>query len=147
MFIDKRRADREAVELPAKLLLCAAEGDAAVLCGPLAAQVVDLSRYGARLMLEQVRVDELHLFYTPRDDRSCALFFELERSDSEEPLRIPVWPVWFNRLLTEEGNFFQLGVEFMLPPGDLLLKELLGMARERSGGGGWKEKLKSCLSV
>lgn len=131
MFIDKRREERFGAEL-AVVLVLRRRGEEGIICGPLAADIVDIAKYGARLFMDRIRVDAFHLFYTPRDQATCALFLEATPA-SVESFSVPVWPIWFDRLLFEEAKPFQMGVEFLLHPHDDQVEKLLKMARKPQG--------------
>lgn len=131
MFIDKRREDRFGAELAIAMVLRRRE-DGGAICGPLAADIVDISKYGARLFMESIRLDAFHLFYTPRDQETSALFLE-GTSASAEAFSVPVWPIWFDRLLLEDAKPFQMGVEFLLHPHDDQVEKLLRLARRPQG--------------
>ena len=145
MYIDKRREDRFPTELPVSLVLRIRE-DGVLLCDPFSAFVVDLSGYGVRLVMEHVRFETFHLFYTPRDKTSCSLFLQAERPEAE-PLDLPVWPVWFNRAWWGELKPFQMGVEFLLHPHDEQLGLLKKLLKEHRGGGGLKDNFSPCAMV
>lgn len=131
MFIDKRREDRFGAELAVAMVLRGRE-TGEVICGPLAGDIVDISKYGARLFMEQIRVDAFHLFYTPRDQATCALFLE-GTIPGADFFSVPVWPIWFDRIILEEAKPFHMGVEFLLHPHDDQVEKLLGIARKNSG--------------
>lgn len=130
MFIDKRREDRFGAELSVAMVL-RRRGEDGILCEPLSAEIVDISKYGARLFMDHVRVDVFHLFYTPRDQANCALFLETTSAGSET-FSVPVWPTWFDRLLLDnDAKPFQMGVEFLLHPHDEQVDKLLKLARKQ----------------
>lgn len=131
MFIDNRREDRFSAELAVALVL-RRRGEGGDICNPLPAEIVDISKYGARLFMDRIRVDAFHLFYTPRDQANCAIFLEGTPA-SAESFSVPVWPVWFDRLLLEEARPFQMGVEFLLHPHDDQVETLLRLARKQQG--------------
>lgn len=132
MFIDKRREDRFGAELAVGLVLRRrVEGEA--ICCPLAADIVDISKYGARLHMERIRMDVFHLFYTPRDQADSALFLEGTEA-SAEVFAVPVWPIWFDRIQIEEAKAYQMGVEFLLHPHDDQVERLLRLARKEPAG-------------
>ena len=131
MFIDKRREERFGAELAVTLVL-RRRGEDGIVCGPLAADIVDIAKYGARLLMERIRVDAFHLFYTPRDQDNCALFLEGTPA-SAASFSVPVWPIWFDRLLLEDEKPFQMGVEFLLHPHADQVEKLLVLARKQQG--------------
>ncbi len=131
MFIEKRREDRFSAEFSVSMVL-RGKGEGEILCGPLSAEIVDISKYGARLFLESIRVEACHLFYTPRDQADCSLFMDGSSLEAE-PFSVPVWPIWFDRLLLENARPFQMGVEFLLHPHDEQVGKLLKSAKKAHG--------------
>ncbi len=130
MFIDKRREDRFGADLSVAMVL-RRRGEDGIVCEPLAAEIVDISKYGARLFMDHIRVDVFHLFYTPRDQANCALFLEGVPALAES-FSVPVWPTWFDRLLLEDDvKPFQMGVEFLLHPHDEQVDKLLKLASKQ----------------
>ena len=116
MFIEKRREARVTGCLPVELVLRAKKSGASV-CDPLPALIVNLSSRGACLLLESIRIDTYHFFYTPRDKSTLTLFLIADKAGLTD-VAIPIWPVRFDRLLWEEAKPFEMGVEFLLPARD-----------------------------
>jgi hypothetical protein len=117
MFQQKRRAKREAADLPVQLVLYNSEDDV-ILSGPAPSFIYDISYYGAGLLLKKVFFPPHHLFYAPRDNETMVLCLE-KRDTPEGDLIVPVKPVCLR--LDDDGDaagLFRMGVEFMTDPED-----------------------------
>lgn len=139
---ERRRSTRIEGRLPVTLVL--RHGRLGhVIAGPAAGEVLDVSLYGAGLLLEQIRVENCHLFYSPQDNPSCVLHVEFVAAPNGETLSLPVRPVRFDRVLEEDASAkpFHLGVEFLLKPTEKAVRLLFSQVAEQAGGKGWWRKL------
>ncbi len=147
MYSEKRREDRDALEFTVTLRLRNRD-DEQPLCAPFTGIVANLSSYGSCVLLEKIREGSQHLFYTPRDNASCALFLEISSNGDEDDLSIPVWPVWFDRLLWEDAKPFQIGVEFLLHPHDEQIEKFKKLVKENPcKDGNMKDLFSQCRST
>ncbi len=136
-----RRAPRIAAELSVTVVPREAETNQ-VLGEPLMGRLNDISTYGARLTVPRIRSGQYHLFYGFNDDASRLITLEVIDPEEMEKLSIPMQPVWFDRLLDEPGQPFQLGCEFLVPPEHAAIVRLhaLLLARQKEEGG-WLKRL------
>jgi hypothetical protein len=115
--------------LNGSLFLCQAKGGER-LSRPVTCQVVDLSKRGAGLIIWQIIVDNLHLFFGPLESNQLILHLTIDQQATEAPpLNLAIRPLWFNRILFEEQQPFKMGIEFFEKIGEddfRRLKKLAG---------------------
>jgi len=116
-----------------------------IMAGPSYGALIDVSLCGAGLAVEQIRIDNCHLFYSPQDNSAQILHLEVSLSLEEggEVLSIPVRPVRFDRFLDEEAvaKPFHVGVEFLPGPGDEHVCRLYELVAEQNRRKGWWRRL------
>ena len=124
MKLDKRRAERIKTSLPVSVLLLH-EKTEAVLAGPVEGEVRNFSPMGLSLSLANIMIDNYHLFFACQDtpSRILKIGFTLPE-DPEVIIEIPARPVWYDRDKKSPGKRALLGVEFLLPPRDKVIKKL-----------------------
>jgi len=140
---ERRRSARIEGRVPVGLALRRGR-QGPLVAGPSPGEILDVSSYGAGLLVEQIRVDNCHLFYSPQDNPAYILHLEFVPAPDEEPLSIPVRPVRFDRFLEDEAAAckpFQIGVEFMLESNDEKVRLLYKLVAEQSGVKGWWRKI------
>jgi hypothetical protein len=138
---ENRRATRFNVSMAVTLILHDTK-NRAVLAGPLPGALVDISLYGARLSVSHIRTGNHHLFYACNDDPYKVIHLELLDRDEDDLLVIPAHPVWFDHVLSAPAKHFELGVEFLIPPEDLIIARLHAfLAIHPSLNSGWLKKL------
>ncbi len=136
----QRRAERFNKNLTVDLFL-RDDSNSSILAGPVPCFVNDLSSYGVGLILNQIHFNGHHLFYSADDNPNNQLYVE-RNIEEQEPLSIPVRPVWFNLDDKDTVHYFQLGVEFLAEPNDdriSNLKKAAAVNMEKEGG--WFGKL------
>ncbi len=139
MYSEKRREDRDASEFTVALHLRNRDDEKSI-CDSFSGVVANMSSYGSCILLGKIREGANHLFYTPRDNASCGLFLEIT-GEGDAMLAIPVWPVWFDRLLWEDAKPFQVGVEFLLHPHDENIEKFKKLVKENQSKNGELKKL------
>ncbi|RJX29860.1 MAG: hypothetical protein C4531_10035 [Desulfurivibrio sp.] len=113
MGMERRIFQRFPLELSGSLFLCQGENGER-LSRPVNCRVVALSRKGAGLIIRQIMVDSLHLFFGPLESKQLILYLAIEPANAAEPgLTLAVRPVWFNRILFEDQQPFKMGIEFL----------------------------------
>ena len=142
MTLDKRRAERIKTRLPVSVLLLH-EKTEAVLAGPVEGEARNFSPMGLSLSLANIMIDNYHLFFACQDTppRILKIGFTLPE-DPEVTIGVPARPIWYDRDKKSPGKRALLGVEFLLPPRDKVIKKL---AKELFAAGkapsSWWEKI------
>lgn len=140
---ERRRAARIRGRVPVALVLRRGrQGE--IVAKPSPGEIIDISRYGIGLAVEQIRVESAHLFYSPQDNPLYVLHVEVELpavdADGEGRLvSMPVRPIRFDRVLDEDNDpkLFHVGVEFLLDPTDDDVRLLCRLVEEQNKGKGW----------
>ncbi len=83
-----------------------------VLAGPSVAFLRNISRSGGGIVLRQIRVNNHHLFYEPKEESSL-LYLEKGCPDDSKTLSIQVKPRWYRVEDNDESHYFCLGIEFV----------------------------------
>ena len=142
MTLDKRRAERIKTRLPVSVLLLH-EKTEAVLAGPVEGEARNFSPMGLSLSLANIMIDNYHLFFACQDTpfRILRIGFKLPENP-ESTIEVPARPIWYDRDKKSPGKRALLGVEFLLPPKDKVIKKL---AKELFAAGktpsSWWEKI------
>lgn len=137
MFEEKRRVNRTGDELEIAITLRSEEDKETVLAGPVKGILTNISSCGAGLVLNQVNVQQYHLFYTLQDDPTYLLYLEIIL-ESGKTFSIPVIPIWYDCDHHNKDMPFKLGVDFIPGPDNVAVKNLNQLMRERrKGRGGW----------
>lgn len=140
---DSRRAPRTNGEFPVTLILRDSY-DGKTLAGPTQAKITDISNFGTRLHVEQIRIDNFHLFYASQDDPAHILYMEINEGSEGNPITIPLRPIWFDRLISDDSslNPFEIGAEFMLDANDENINGLRKLINDRKRDtGNWWDRL------
>jgi hypothetical protein len=142
MTKNNRRAERIKVKLSVSVLLLDKKTDT-VLAGPVEGEARNFSPMGLSLSLTTIMIDNYHLFFTCQDKPSHILKigFKLP-GDPGTAVEVPARPVWYDRDKQSPEKRALLGVEFLLPPKDKIIKKL---AKELFAAGkapsSWWEKI------
>jgi hypothetical protein len=88
------------------------------LADPVLGNLIDISRYGARLSVPSICAGNCHLFYACNDDPAKIIHLEVRDRDEGERLVIPANPVWFDHVVSGPARHFEIGMEFLVPPED-----------------------------
>lgn len=143
MSSELRRDKRVATDLPIGLVL--RDGvDGPVLAGPAKGLLNDVSLYGVRFTVPEIHIDQYHIFYSCHDNPSLIIFLEIaDPADDDKTFSIPLRPVWFDRILSEESREkpFQVGGEFIIGPGSeqvARLKKIVSQKKQTEGS--WLSK-------
>jgi len=112
MGMERRIFQRFPLALNGSLFLCQGRNGSR-LSRPLSCRVVDLSRRGAGILTWQIIVDNHHLFFASLESDQLILHLAINPKNTDEPpITLAVRPLWFDRILHEEQQPFQMGVEF-----------------------------------
>jgi len=95
------------------------------------AWVYDLSPYGSRIRINEIRQEEIHLFYSPQENEDLTVIMQFFADDGDS-MKITVIPVWFNKELEQEPSYYLLGVRFDEDTPKKNLKALLGTVKGNS---------------
>ena len=129
MAMERRIFQRFPLALNGSLFLCRAKSGER-LSRPVNCQVVDLSKRGAGLIIWQIIVDNLHLFFGPLESDQLILHLTIDQQATEaQPITLAIRPLWFNRILLEEQQPFKMGVEFCEKIGEDEFRRLKKPAR------------------
>ncbi|MEW6502319.1 MAG: PilZ domain-containing protein [Thermodesulfobacteriota bacterium] len=139
---ENRRSPRYKSNLPVALLL-RDNGSGTTLADSVNGAIEDISAHGVRLTVPHIRVANYHLFYTFTDNQRQTIYLEIRLPDLiVPPLCIPARPIWFDHILSDPAQPFQLGMEFLLPADDQQIRRLREMLAQRSrGGSSWWQRL------
>ena len=144
MAQEKRRAERIAIKLPVSVLLLDNK-TGTELAGPVQGEAKNFSPMGLALSLDNIRIDNYHLFFTCQDNPSHVLKISLKlSSDPEVIIDVPVKPVWYDRdKESREKKRALLGVEFLLKPKDKKIKKLVKelSATDQAPTSWWQKKI------
>ena len=126
MFKEKRRAERVKVKLPVTVALLDNKTDA-ILAGPVEGLANDFSPVGIALILDNISIDNHHLFFTCQDNPTHILLIGFALSDGEGTvIEVPARPVRYDLDRKAKEKKVILGLEFLIPPKDQRLKKLTG---------------------
>ena len=139
---DKRHAERITIKLAVSVLLLDEKTDT-VLAGPVEGEARNFSPMGLALSLANVMVDNYHLFFTCQENPSHILKigFKLP-SDPEAVIEVPARPIWYDRDKESSGQKALLGIQFLVPPKNRVIKKLAQeLSAAGKAGSSWWEKI------
>ena len=142
---EQRRSPRIEVSLPVRVVVHDQAEDRILATGE--GRINDISRHGLRLTLLQPKIGGWHIFYHFHDREEGdphLLFLEVQDRDGKAPdFRLPVQPVWFDRLLSLPAKPFQLGMEFRREPPREVIDWLNRLLQNQPGqkADGWLARL------
>ena len=138
---DKRRAERITVKLAVSVLLLD-EKTGTVLAGPVEGEARNFSPMGLALSLANVIIDNYHLFFTCHENplHILKIGFTLP-GDPKSALEVPGKPIWYDRDKESSGKKALLGIEFLVPPENKVIKKLAQelSAAGKAGSSWWKK--------
>ena len=141
MTKNKRRAERIKIKLSVSVLLLDKKTNT-VLAGPVEGEARNFSPMGLALSLASIMIDNYHVFFTCQDKPSHILKIGFQLPGEPEVLEVPAKPIWYDRDKESKEKKALLGVEFLLPSKDKVIKKL---AQELPAGGkapsSWWEKI------
>ncbi|MDF1615034.1 PilZ domain-containing protein [Desulfurivibrio dismutans] len=127
MAREQRRSPRVEVSLPVRITI-RDRGDDRTLAESTG-RINDISRHGLRLTVPQPKIDQWHIFYNFQENNQQMLLLEVFAGQADEQVsdfKLPVIPVWFDRLLSLPDKPFQVGMEFTEPPPNEVVTWLSG---------------------
>jgi len=123
MITELRRSKRITDYLP--ILVTAKDGNnGALLAGPFSGRIIDISEYGACLLMSQVMKDAYHVFHSTREEDSRLLQLTINVPPDNIPFSITAHPVWLDLFRQEQIRAFKMGIEFLTSPEGKLMKQL-----------------------
>ena len=125
---ERRIFNRVPLELNGSLFL-SQEKDGEKLSRPVNCRIVNLSKKGAGIIIRQIIVDNLHLFFGPLESDELILHLAIGQGNGEAAMTLAGRPLWFDRILFEEQQPFKMGIEFLEKIGEddyRRLKKLAG---------------------
>lgn len=124
MFREKRRAERVKIARPVSVVLLDRE-TGAILAGPVEGEARDFSPLGLALSLANIMLDQYHLFFTCQDNPAhiMRIGFTLP-DDSESVLNVTAKPVWYDLDRQRPEKQVLLGLEFLAPQRDSVIRKL-----------------------
>jgi len=142
MTKNNRRAERIKIKLSVSVLLLDDKTDT-VLAGPVEGEARNFSPMGLALSLANIMVDNYHLFFTCQDNSSRILKIGFKLPDDPEAaIEVPARPIWYDRDKGSPEKKALLGVEFLLPPKDKVIKKLAkGLFAEGKAPSNWWKKI------
>ena len=141
MTKNNRRAERIKIKLSVSVLLLDDKTDT-VLAGPVEGEARNFSPMGLALSLASIMIDNYHLFFTCQDKPSHILKigFKLP-GEQEAALGVPARPIWYDRDKESPEKKALLGVEFLLPPKNKVIKKLVKelLVADKSPSSWWEK--------
>lgn len=132
MSRDQRRSPRIDISLPVRIIIHDQAEDRTLAAGE--GRINDISRHGLRLVISTPKIDKWHIFYNFQDNNQQLLLLEIMADQATDQatgrlasFKLPVRPVWFDRLLSQPQKPFQLGMEFTQTPPPEVLEWLNGL--------------------
>lgn len=119
---NRRTSQRHISDLNVELVL-RDQSSSELILEPNPGVLHDFSRHGARLVLNRIRFESCHFFYTPNEKENYQLYLEF-LDDGGERLSIPVQAVWYRGSDDEQISYFQMGVKFQIEPNDPIVLKL-----------------------
>jgi len=120
---DLRRSDRHEDFLPIFVSVRRNDDDSPV-GGRFSARIVDVSNHGACLLLTQVMMQSYHIFHSTREDEFTDLVLHLNLPARQDPIEIVAQPVWLNATKVDDIKVFKMGVDFLDPLDNDLLRTI-----------------------
>ena len=115
MITELRRSKRITDYLP--IVVSARDGiNGNELAGPLAGRIIDISIYGACLLMTQVMSRNFHIFHSTREDDSYLLQLTINIPPDIINFSIQARPIWMDLFRKDEIRAFKMGVEFITSP-------------------------------
>ncbi len=125
MTKNNRCAERVKVKLLVSVLLVDNKTDT-VLAGPVEGEARNFSPMGLALSIANIMVDNYHIFFVCQDNPSRILRIGFKLPDTpEKVVEVPARPVWYDRDKESSEKKALLGVKFLLPPKDKVIKKLV----------------------
>jgi len=139
MITELRRSKRIAEYLPI-LINAKDRASGSVLAGPFSGRIIDISDYGACLLMTQVMQRSYHVFHSTREIDSRFLQLIVNVPPDNIPFSIAAKPVWMDRFLREEIRAFTMGIEFINSPNGKRMRQLHEAMRiqQQKRGEWWK---------
>lgn len=137
MDADHRRAPRilDYIPLEVRAVL---EPNRQRLAGPFSGRIIDISRYGACLLMSQVFRDGFHIFHTTRDTEGAVLQLVIDLPPDIPLILLLAKPVWLGLFRQQEIRAFRMGIEFTENPDEAWRREVeKAIARNQDGRGKW----------
>ncbi|HHD56733.1 MAG TPA: PilZ domain-containing protein [Desulfobulbaceae bacterium] len=138
MITELRRSKRITDYLP--ILVSAKKGDTgALLAGPFSGRIIDISEYGACLLMSQVMKDTYHVFHSTREDDTRILQLTINVPPDNIPFSITAHPIWLDLFRQDQIRAFKMGIEFIASPEGELMKQLQKAMKiqQRKRGNWW----------
>jgi hypothetical protein len=138
MITELRRSKRITDYLP--ILVSAKNGDTgALLAGPFSGRIIDISEYGACLLMSQVMKDAYHVFHSTREDDTRILQLTINVPPDNIPFSITAHPIWLDLFRQDQIRAFKMGIEFITSPEGELMKQLQKAMKiqQRKRGNWW----------
>lgn len=142
---EQRRSERVEITLPVQIVVRDEAGESAL--AQTIGRISDISRYGLRLSVLHAKIADWHIFYSFHENDAAGLVLEVRRDardGGEAPdFRLPVRPVWFDRMLSQPDKPFLLGMEFLQEPDRRVLDWLNSRISSLEAGQktGWLSRL------
>lgn len=135
MITDLRRSKRITDYLP--IAVTAKNGASGeLLAGPFSGRIIDISEYGACLLMSQVMQDTFHIFHSTRENDSCLLQLTLNVPPENIRFTITARPIWLDVFRQDQIRAFKMGVNFLAhPEGDQMkrLQKAIKIQQQKRG--------------
>jgi hypothetical protein len=123
MISELRRSKRITDYLP--IVVTAKNGSTGEqLAGPFSGRIIDVSEYGACLLMSQVMQNNFHVFHSTREDDSWLLQLTMNIPPDNISFTITARPVWLDLFRQDQIRAFKMGIEFMTNPEGNQMKRL-----------------------
>jgi len=81
------------------------------VAGTVSGRILNLSRYGACVLLSRAMIDHFHFFHSFEQNDPADLQLYIQTGDNGT-LKIPGRPVWFETVDLDNGKIFKIGIMF-----------------------------------
>lgn len=146
MINEQRRSPRYEDYLPA----CAYAIDglsSTTLAGPFSTRILDISRHGARLFMNQVLFGHYHFFYSTLSNDSRFIKLVITLPETSKEIDIATRPIWQEMVHHKNLSAYLIGVDFIHSPSGKFIQELdASLSKKREiRVAKWHELCDSCL--
>ena len=137
MSVEQRKSERIIDYLPIEVH-AVNENDGHLLAGPFSGSIIDISSYGACLLMTQVFHNGFHLFYSTRDTSDAVLQITINHQPDINNYILTAVPIWMDLFRQQEIRAFKMGIEFTGNPEVKQRKELQkALQKNQEQRAGW----------
>lgn len=87
-----------------------------IIAGPYPGRIINISRYGACLLLSQMVINSFHMFHSIKESDTMCLQLTINIQPEIINCRLPGQPVWMSSFREGDIHAFKMGVRFTNDP-------------------------------